>query len=228
MSDAARALGTPVVSGNVSFYNETEDSAIYPTPTVAMVGLIEDVKKQVTQWFKKEGDILVLLGETSEELGGSEYLKMVHGLVSGPPPEIDLESESRLIRTLIEAAQLGILNSAHDLSEGGLAIAVAESCFTPNGTTGVKIRSLKNNQVREDALLFGESQSRVLASIDKNNLNALEKIASKFGTPMQVIGEVGGDRFFIEGLIDIPIKKAYESWAYGFENIFRSKISMSN
>jgi phosphoribosylformylglycinamidine synthase II len=228
MSDAARVLSTPVVSGNVSFYNETEDNAIYPTPTVAMVGLIEDVKKQVTQWFKKEGDILVLLGETREELGGSEYLKTVHGLVSGPSPEIDLESELRLIGTLLEATKMGILNSAHDLSEGGLATAIAESCFTPNGAVGVKIKSLGNSHVREDALLFGESQSRVLASIDRNNLNALEKIASKHGTPMQVIGEVGGDRFFIEGLIDIPIMKAYQSWAYGFEDIFRSKISMSN
>jgi phosphoribosylformylglycinamidine synthase len=170
----------------------------------------------------------VFLGETREELGGSEYLKKVHGLVSGPPPRIDLESESSLIRTLIEAAQMGILNSAHDLSEGGLAIAVAESCFTPNGAVGVKIKSLENSQIREDTLLFGESQSRVLASIDSYNLNALEKIASKHGTPMQVIGEVGGDRFFIEGLIDIPIMKAHESWAYGFENIFRSKISTSN
>ena len=115
-----------------------------------------------------------------------------------------------------------ILNSAHDLSEGGLAIAVAESCFTPNGTTGIKIKSLKNNQVREDAHLFGESQSRVLASIDRNNVNALEVIASKHGTPMQVVGEVGGDRFFIEGLIDIPIMKAYQSWAFGFENILKS------
>ncbi len=228
MSDAAKALDTPVVSGNVSFYNETEDNAIYPTPTVAMVGLIEDVRKQVTQWFKKEGDILVLLGETREELGGSEYLKMVHGLVSGSPPEIDLESESRLIRTLLEATKMGMLNSAHDLSEGGLAIAVAESCFTPSGAVGVKIKSLVNSQVREDALLFGESQSRVLASIDKNNLNAFEKIALKHGTPMQVIGEVGGDRFFIDGLIDIPIKKASESWAFGFESIFKSKISATN
>lgn len=220
MSEAARRLGTPVVSGNVSFYNETEDRAIYPTPTIAMVGLISGVKKHITQWFKNEGNVLVLLGETKEELGGTEYLNLIHGLTSGSPPQIDLESESNLIMTLIEAIDIGILNSAHDLSEGGLAVAIAESCFTPKGPLGVKIGSLCG-KIREDALLFGESQSRAIVSLDKENVHILENISLRHGVPMQVIGEIGGNRLFIDGLIDIPISRAYEAWAFGFEGILR-------
>lgn len=222
ISEAARRLGTPVVSGNVSFYNETEDRAVYPTPTIAMVGLIEHTRNYITQWFKKEGNILALLGETKEELGGTEYLNLIRGLVSGFPPLINLEAESKLITTLIEASEIGIINSAHDLSEGGLAVAVAESCFTPIGPVGVKIGSLLCGKIREDALLFGESQSRAIISLDKENVYILENIALKHGVSMQVIGEVGGDRIFINGLIDIPVSRAYEAWAFGFENVLKT------
>ena len=220
MAEAARRLGTPVVSGNVSFYNETENKAIYPTPTVAMVGLIENLRKHITQWFKKEGDIIVLLGETKEELGGSEYLKLIHELVSGPPPYIDLEVEASLTNTLLEASEMGIINSAHDLSEGGLAVAIAESCFTPNGPVGVKINPIYG-RIREDAFLFGESQSRVIVSLDRKNIRILENIASKFGVPMEVIGKVAGNSLNIGDLINIQISKAYEAWAFGFEDVLR-------
>ena len=220
MAEAARRLGTPVVSGNVSFYNETENKAIYPTPTVAMVGLIENLRKHITQWFKKEGDIIVLLGETKEELGGSEYLKLIHELVSGPPPYIDLEAEASLTNTLLEASEMGIINSAHDLSEGGLAVAIAESCFTPNGPVGVKINPIYG-RIREDAFLFGESQSRVIVSLDRKNIRILENIASKFGVPMEVIGKVAGNSLNIGDLINIQISKAYEAWAFGFEDVLR-------
>ncbi|GIW47247.1 MAG: phosphoribosylformylglycinamidine synthase subunit PurL [Deltaproteobacteria bacterium] len=220
MSEAAVKLNTPVVSGNVSFYNETEGKAIYPTPTVAMVGLIEDIGKLTTQWFKKEGDLVVLLGDTKEELGGSEYLKLVHGLVMGLPPSLDLDMELRLIRTLLEAITSGIINSAHDISEGGLAIALAESCFTPNGPIGVEIDFLENT-LREDVVLFGESQSRVLVSLDKKNLNSLERIALKYGIPLNVIGRVGGNRIFIKGLINTKVSEAYKAWIFGFEDILK-------
>ncbi len=220
ISEAARRLETPVVSGNVSFYNETEDRAIYPTPTIAMVGLIENTINHVTQWFKKEGNVIAVLGETREELGGTEYLNLIHGLTSGIPPQINLEAESNLIMALLEAIEIGILNSAHDLSEGGLAVAVAESCFTPNGSVGVKIGSLYG-RIREDALLFGESQSRAIVSLDRENVYILGNIALKHGVPMQVIGEVGGDRLLMDGLINIPISRAYEAWAFGFENVLK-------
>lgn len=220
MSDAARFLGTPVVSGNVSFYNETEGIAIYPTPTVGMVGLIEDTRKHLTQWFKNEGDVIVLLGKTREELGGSEYLKLIHGLTKGSPPRIDLEAESSLISTLIEVSGMGILNSAHDISEGGLAVALAESCFTPFGSIGVHIYSL-SGKIREDSLLFGESQSRAIVSLDRKDVRTLERIASKYELSVEIIGKVGGDNFCIKEFINIPISSTYESWAFGFERILK-------
>jgi phosphoribosylformylglycinamidine synthase subunit PurL len=221
ISEAASRLGTPVVSGNVSFYNETEKRTIYPTPTIAMVGLIENTRNHITQWFKKEGHVLALLGETKEEIGGTEYLNLIHGLTTGFPPQIDLDAESKLIMTLLEASDIGILYSAHDLSEGGLAVAVAESCFGTSGSVGVKIGSLYG-KIREDALSFGESQSRALVSLDKESVYILENIALKHGVSMQVVGEVGGDRIFIEGLIDIPVSKAYGAWAFGFENVLKT------
>lgn len=228
MSEAAGFLGTPVVSGNVSLYNETEGNAIYPTPTVAMVGLIEHAAKYLTQWFKKEGDVIALLGETKEEFGGSEYLKTVHGMIKGLPPRIDLEAERKLINVLLESADLGILNSAHDLSEGGLCVAIAESCFAPKGLLGVKLNPLYNYRVREDALLFAESQARAIVSLDRKNIPILESITSKRNLPMEIVGEVSGDRFYIDKLLDIPIIKAYESWAFGFENILKQKELAAN
>jgi phosphoribosylformylglycinamidine synthase len=134
ISEAALRLNTPVVSGNVSFYNQTGRKAVYPTPAIGMVGLIADVEKHITQWFKDEGDVIVLLGETKEELGGSEYLKQVHGIVAGDPPVLDLQAETNLVRALLEASDRGIIKSAHDLSEGGIALSLAESCFTPEYT----------------------------------------------------------------------------------------------
>ena len=221
LSDSARILNTPVVSGNVSFYNDTNGNSIYPTPTVAMVGLLDDAKKKTTQWFKKEGDVIVLLGNTLEELGGTEYLKIIHGMVCGNPPEINLETESSLIKSLIEAIDLELLNSAHDISEGGIACALAESCFTPFGLIGAKIDNLIKDGMRHDALLFSESQSRALVSSDRENIGKLEEITSKFNVPMQIIGETCGDRFVVGDLINIPIEKAYNHWANSFEDTLK-------
>jgi len=221
LSDSARLLNTPVVSGNVSFYNDTNGNSIYPTPTVAMVGLLDDAKKKTTQWFKKEGDVIVLLGNTLEELGGTEYLKIIHGMVCGNPPEINLETESSLIKSLIEAIDLELLNSAHDISEGGIACALAESCFTPLGLIGAKIDNLIKDGMRHDALLFSESQSRALVSLDRENIGKLEEITSKFDVPMQIIGETCGDRFVVGDLINIPIEKAYNHWANSFEDTLK-------
>lgn len=221
MADAASRLNTPVVSGNVSFYNETEETAIYPTPTIGMVGLIPDVGKHITQWFKNEGDAVVLLGETGEEFGGSEYMIQVHGALRGRPPALDLEAESGLINTLLDASDRGIINSAHDVSEGGLAVSLAESCFTPKGPAGgVKVKL--DGIIRKDALLFSESQARAVISLDKKNISTLEKIAEKHGIPMNIIGSVEGARLSIEDLIDIPVSEAHNAWTSGFENILKS------
>jgi phosphoribosylformylglycinamidine synthase II len=222
LAEAAKVLGTPIVSGNVSFYNETGSKAIYPTPSVAMVGLIEDAENHLTQWFKNEGDIIVIFGKTREELGGSQYLSQIHGLVRGTPPELDLEAESNLLRTLLEASKNGIIKSSHDLSEGGLATALAESCFTPSGPIGARIKIDNNHHMRKDAILFSESQSRALISLDKSDMPDLEKICQAYGVPMEVIGEVQGDRLLIEGLLNIHISDAHKAWNNGLENLFKS------
>ncbi len=220
MSEACLKLNTPVVSGNVSFYNETQGTAIYPTPTVGMVGLIEDIDTHMTQWFKNEGDLIVLLGQTREEFGGSEYLKEIHGKVCGAPPELNLEMELKLIQALLKASEEGIINSAHDISEGGLAVAISESCFTPNALVGAEIKV--SSLIREDAILFSESQGRAIVSLSKKNLDKFKELIERLDLPMEIIGRVKGTRLLIEDLIDIPISKAYGKWAQGFENILKS------
>jgi len=208
------------VSGNVSFYNETEGTAIYPTPTVGMVGLIEDMDKHMTQWFKNEGDIIVLLGETKEEFGGSEYLKQIHQKVCGTPPSLDLDKELKLITALLKGSQEGIIKSAHDISEGGLALAISESCFTPSGLKGVEIKMPQ--LIRDDAVLFSESQARAIISLDEQDITKIKELTETYEVPMEIIGRVNGTRLFIEDLIDIPVSKAYNKWAQGFENILKS------
>ncbi len=220
ISEAVVRLNTPVVSGNVSFYNQTGRSAVYPTPTIGMVGLITDVEKHITQWFKDDGDVIVLLGETREELGGSEYMKQVHGIVAGEPPRLDLEAESNLVRALLEASDRGILKSAHDLSEGGIALSLAESCFTPENTAGITVEL--SGTIRGDALLFSESQARAVVSLDNKYTGILRTITESNNVPMTVIGTVGGAGFLIKGLIDIPVSEARRAWAAGFENNLKS------
>ncbi|MFI5322985.1 MAG: phosphoribosylformylglycinamidine synthase subunit PurL [Thermodesulfobacteriota bacterium] len=220
IAEAAVKLNTPVVSGNVSFYNQTGETAIYPTPAIGMVGVIEDVGKHITQWFKDDGDIIVLLGETGEEFGGSEYMKQIHGIVAGLPPSLDLEAESSLIKASLEASDRGIIKSAHDLSEGGAALSIAESCFTPEGPVGVTIKL--SGTVRDDALLFSESQARAIISLDDKNIESLKSITESNKVPMRIIGKVGGSRLFIKDLVDIPITEAWRAWASSFETNLKS------
>jgi len=227
ITQAATALETPVVSGNVSFYNETEDTAIFPTPTIGMVGLIEDSRLTVSQWFGSEGDIVVLLGETSEEFGGSEYLKVIHNKIAGTPPALDLDREQSLVNLLIDAITRGVVHSAHDVSEGGLAAALAESCLTPRGNIGVVVDAplsalSATENLRADALLFSESQSRAIVSLSKEGLPALEELAGKHDFPMTVLGKVGGDRLVIRGVINVPISRLFDAWSSGFKRVIKS------
>ena len=220
MSEACLKLNTPVVSGNVSFYNETEGTAIYPTPTVGMVGLIENTDKHLTQWFKNDGDLVAIIGETKEEFGGSEYLKQIHGKVEGIPPTVDLDIEAKLIHLLLKASDRGIIESAHDISEGGLAVAISECCFTPKGPVGVEADV--PHLIRKDAILFSETQGRAVVSLKDHNLAELKELSDNLGLPIEVIGSVGGTKLIIGDLIDIPVAKAYNAWAQGFENILKS------
>jgi len=216
MARACRKLRIPVISGNVSLYNETRDEAIYPTPVVGMVGLIEDVTRHCTSGFKEEGGLVFLLGDNrtvDSSLGGSEYLELVHSLVKGSP-SIDLDLEKRLHRCCLEAIKRGIINSAHDCSEGGLAVSLAESCLL--GGLGFNSRSW-NLEGRLDAALFGEAQSRIVVSVAPKLAAKLEAIASKWQVPVRKLGVVGGRRFIIEGYIDLSLEEAREVWWGGLE-----------
>ena len=214
MRDACTALGVPVVSGNVSFYNETDGTPIYPTPTIGMVGLLERVDRVVTPWFKSPGDMVVLLGRTREELGGSEYLKAIHGLTRGTPPWIDLKIEQAVQLCCLEAIEQQLLSSAHDVSDGGLAVALAECCIShPEKPLGVRIEA--HEVIRGDALLFSESQSRIVVSLKEENIERLKEIAARRNVPMQVIGSVGGSRFTIQPLVQLPVDELSTIWANG-------------
>lgn len=189
IADACRVLETPVIGGNVSLYNENLNGAIYPTPVIGMVGLVEDVNHITTQSFKSVGDVILLLGETNAELGGSEFQYVIHGCTEGRPPAIDLEVEKRLQQTVLQAIRDGRVRSAHDLSDGGLAVALAESCIT--GQLGAEIDL--NTDLRADIALFSESQSRVLLSVAAEEAEALCKWIQEQGVPCAVIGRVSTD-----------------------------------
>ena len=212
MSEACKILETPVVSGNVSFYNETSGTPIYPTPTVGMVGLIDNVQIHLTQYFKNSNDLIILIGETKEELGGSEYLSTIHNKVKGNAPEIDLHKEKNLIESILKLNKNRLINSAHDISEGGLAVALAECCITGKNTIGANI-SYKSN-IDDIYLLFSESQGRIIISLSKENLKSVENILKEFQLIFNIIGEVGGNFLKINDLIDMDIvalKKTYFS-----------------
>jgi len=188
ISAACRALETPVIGGNVSLYNENAKGAIYPTPVIGMVGLVHDIDHITTQGFKRESDVIVLLGETKAELGGSEFQYVIHGVTEGRPPAIDLAAEQRLQRFVLEAIRRGLLRSAHDLSEGGLAVALAESCISGGLGADVDVRT----NLRPDFALFSESQSRILLSAAPEWVEHLLALAGEFGVPHAVLGEVKG------------------------------------
>ncbi|MBU4211545.1 MAG: phosphoribosylformylglycinamidine synthase subunit PurL [Verrucomicrobia bacterium] len=215
---ACKVLNTPVISGNVSFYNENPKGPVDPTPLVGMVGLIKDADKYVTQDFKSEGDLIVLLGENKADLSGSEYLYLVHKQKRGNP-QIDMEIEKAVQEATLEAIESGIINSAHDCSEGGLAVTLVESSITnANKMLGaeIKLDSLKNSDIRLDEILYGEAPSRIVVSLDKNNLKVLEKIAAKHSVPCRVLGSVGGQRFTVQykekTIIDLLLAKLSDTW----------------
>ena len=218
MARACRELKIPVISGNVSLYNETKGEAIYPTPVVGMVGLIDDVDKHCVSGFKNEGDFVFLLGDDQNvdiSIGSSEYLELIHSVIMGNP-YIDLGLEKRLHLCCLEAIKLGIVNSAHDCSEGGLAVALAESCLA-NGIGFVshdwKIEG------RLDAALFGEAQSRIIVSVARKSAWKLVKLAARYHIAATRLGKVGGKRLTLEGYINLSLKEVGEAWWGGLEKM---------
>jgi phosphoribosylformylglycinamidine synthase II len=190
MADACRAFETPVVSGNVSLYNESPTGAIFPTPVIGMVGVLQDVRKHVVSAVNRVGDRLVLLGRNTHELGASEYLKVVHALIVGEPPAVDLAAEKALQETLIELAEARLLSAAHDCSEGGLAVALAEMCFGSEheGVTGVDVELV--DDLEPAPLLFGEAQGRAIIACSEDALERVLSVAAARGVAATVIGTV--------------------------------------
>ena len=223
LSDACTAFGVPVISGNVSFYNESFGSPIYPTPTVGLVGLLDDVEQRCTLDFKAEGDEIVLLGRTKAELGGSEYLKVVHGSVSGRPPKVDLVDERLLCELLVTAIGTGIVRSAHDCSEGGLAVALAESCLA--GGIGATVDA--GSTLAPVAALFAESQGRAIVTVPAGGFGALKALAATHATACVKLGTVGGDRLRIGDLVDVTLDGMRGAYEPTLERLVHGDVTLS-
>ncbi|MBN1288366.1 MAG: phosphoribosylformylglycinamidine synthase subunit PurL [Actinobacteria bacterium] len=201
LSEGCGCLGTPVVGGNVSFYNESFGEAILPTPVVGLLGVIEDVANRVESAFRSEGDLILMLGDTRDELGGSELLKAVNGSIAGTPPEVRWDEEKALIDCLVRAASERLMKSAHDLSEGGLAVALAECCIL--GGIGATVEL----EARLPACVecFSESQARALVSVSGEDAARFREIAGTAGVNVRVIGECGGEELTVEGVFSVNV-----------------------
>jgi phosphoribosylformylglycinamidine synthase II len=213
MSDACRKLGIPVIGGNVSFYNETGASTIVPTPVVGMVGVLEDLGHICRQGFGEPGSVVVLLGVNTDELGGSEYVRLAMGRTAGHVPLLDLEREKAVQELCLAGIRRGLIQSAHDVSDGGLAVTLAESCIS--GRTGADL-SLPAG-IRSDALLFGEAPSRIVVTVGAGDPQALVHMARETGVPLTVLGMTGGTLLNIsvsgKPLIQVPVAALAAAWS---------------
>jgi len=232
MKAACETFDTPVISGNVSFYNETDGDGVLPTPTIGMVGLLDDVRKIVTHCFKREGDLIAVLGSTRDDLSVSEYSQTVLGMSTnelieiGSVPQIDLDLEHAVQETCLRLSDRMVLHSAHDCSDGGLAVAVTECCFSslnnsPDGAT----LELSSEDLEPEAILFSESPSRIVISFDPSDLETVREIAKQNRAPFEVIGRVGGDSLNIsidgETVIEAQVADLEEVW----KNALPSKLA---
>ena len=205
MGEACRFFDTPVTGGNVSFYNESPDRAVYPTPTIGMIGLVEDLSHITTSYFKNEGDLIYILGEDKEELGGSEYLKVIHKKVEGDSPKMDFSNEKKLQNTVLDLIKKKLINSAHDISEGGILCALAECCIINNEKTlGAEVNiPIKS---RKDFSYFSETQSRIIVSISIGKKSEFEKIVHSKNQSITLIGQVGGLDLIVNDDINVRIE----------------------
>ena len=223
MVRACQELNVPVVSGNVSLYNESRGNAIYPTPTVGALGVLDDIGSICTSSFKEEGDIVFLLGATDlsghpRDLAGSEFLEVIHGLVTGNPT-IDLQMEARLQSCCLRLIKTGLLRSAHDCSDGGLAIALAESAI--QGQVG--FRGSFDVAGRWDATLFSEKQSRIVVSFNPQSQSQVEQICVEEQIPCVKLGTVGGTRFVIAKAVDLVVSELANAWHNGLQEPWNSR-----
>jgi len=211
MGEACRKFDTPVTGGNVSFYNESPEAAVYPTPTIGMVGLVEDLSHITTSFFKDEGDVIFLLGEDKEEIGGSEYLKVIHNKVAGDCPQINLDEEKKLQDILLKLIKKGLIKSAHDISEGGIITAIAECCIiNQENQIGCEVEiPIKS---RKDFSLFSESQSRIIITTSASNSPKLEhelklELKPEYSSSIKLtrLGTVGGLSLKVKNLFEITV-----------------------
>ena len=219
IGDACRKFGTPVTGGNVSFYNETKDCAVYPSPVIGMVGEIEDIKNHTTMEFKKPGDFILLLGSLSGSLGGSEYLKTLHGKIEGPLANFDIDYELAVQSLCLNLIEKGIIKSAHDMSDGGLSVNIAESILhSKDESLGAKLNI--ESKLRDDELLFGECQSVIIVTIREKDLITVITEAKKSNVHTQAIGRVTNDKTLtINELISIDRIKLSKAYNYYYSNL---------
>jgi phosphoribosylformylglycinamidine synthase len=217
LGDACRALATPVVSGNVSLYNETEGRGVKPTPSIGMVGLMPDASQAVQQSFTEEPSAIALLGLNTDEIGGSEYLRRVHGKLAGKPPTWHPEREAAVGKACVAMVRAGLLRSAHDCAEGGLAVALAESCVSGARPVGATITL--GDAIRADRLLFGEAPSRIVVSYAPEREAELRAIAEREGAPFAPLGTTGGHRLAIKGHLDVAVADLADAWKNGFRSL---------
>ena len=243
MAEACRVFETPVVSGNVSFYNETEGRGILPTPVIGMVGLIEDVRRVVQPGFKNQNDVIALLGVTGDDLIMSEYSVSVLGknpeefISSNAVPQLDLDLERRVQAACLQAAEAGLVRSAHDCSDGGLAVAIAECCFSSAGheAIGADIdlgQASTKETLLEETLLFSESPSRIVVSFDPDDEESIRRIAETNAVPFAVIGRVGGDRLTIKAAgqvaVDASVAQLENTWRGGLTRMLQPEALSAN
>ena len=221
MGEMCRALDTPVTGGNVSFYNENTEGAVYPTPVIGMVGMLEDMAHATSISYKNEGDFIVCLGSLNPTLGGSEYLKIVHDKIEGPLHNFDIKSELDVQNLCLDAIKEGLINSAHDISDGGLAVNIAESILFSDESIGAEINL--SRKMRNDELLFGECQSVIIVTINEENLFTLVEKAQALNVYTQTIGKVTSNgKLIINDLIDIGKKELNDAYFQSLEKIMKS------
>ncbi|MCL2745496.1 MAG: phosphoribosylformylglycinamidine synthase subunit PurL [Coriobacteriia bacterium] len=213
ISESCEVLNVPVVSGNVSLYNESDGNPIYPTPAIGLVGIIDDLDKHCTSDFKTAGDTIILIGETLDEIGGSEYLKTQFDLVAGDIPSLDLDLEACTQKTLRELIDAGLIKSAHDCSDGGLAVALVESAV--QGGLGFEVAL--DDTLSAASSLFSESQSRVVVSSATDKVDAVLDALQAADVSFSILGDVGGDRVIIKDKIDLPLAKVSQIWSDSLE-----------
>ena len=234
MAEACRAFETPVVSGNVSFYNETEGRGILPTPVIGMVGLIEDVRRVVSPGFKKQGDVIALVGTTQDDLSMSEYAVSIAGaktaeiVAAGRVPELDMERELAVQKACLEAAEAGLLLSAHDCSDGGLAVALAEWCFSSLGRAATGADFDLKGELGPTALLFSESPSRIVISFNSADAQTVQEIAERNHAPFAIIGRVGGTRLTInvngQEAVGIEVSELELTWRSALSGTLQAEV----